>query len=259
MPAIPAWPAHNMVRIFVDQPLSCPMELALDGKNAHYVVTVMRHKPGQYVRLFDNRTGEYIAEITATTKKTAQLSITEKIKEREILPDFWLCAAPIKKPRMDFMVEKCCELGMARFVPVLTRRSVVDKVKPDKIMAHMVEAAEQCERNALPVLGEISPLKNLLNGWPEDRHLFFADERLHERHDDNTGDNGSFRKALRENAGAAALLIGPEGGFDDEEQALIRQCPQAIPISFGPRILRAETAAIAGMAIWMAGRGDWDG
>lgn len=252
MPATPAWPPQSAPRLFIDQPLALDATITLSGPQAHYLLNVMRISEGDAIKLFDNVSGEYLATVAARGKRDLALNVAGHLRAREEVPDFWACVAPIKRQRFDMMAEKLCELGVKRLVPVKTARAVVDKIKPERMMAHMIEAAEQCERTALPELGDLVSLDKLLDLWPADRHLFFADERLHE-----TG-NGSFRKALRENPGPGAILIGPEGGFSDAENAAINACPQSIPISLGPRILRADTAALAATALWMAGRGDWD-
>ena len=251
MPAIPAFPPHSVPRLFIDQPLETGMPVTLDGTPANYLANVMRLKAGDDVVLFDDRSGEYLARITEAAKRSVTLDITAHLRPREQVPDLWLCAAPIKRARFDWVAEKACELGVRRFIPVRTARGVVDKVKPDRLTAHMIEAAEQCERTALPELAELTPLASLLESWPADRHLFFADERLHARGE------GSFRKALVAHDGPAAILIGPEGGFTDAEGDMIRACAFAVPVSLGPRILRADTAAVAAVSLWMAGRGDW--
>ncbi len=252
MPATPAWPPASSPRLFIEQELGADMTVRLDGNGANYLANVMRQKVGDTVILFDDMTGSWAAEITHVERRSVELTTRERLKVREQCPDFWLCASPIKRARFDFMVEKACEMGVRRFVPVLTDRGVVDKIKPDRLRAHMIEAAEQCERNALPELSALTPLEALLRDWPEDRTLFFCDERLYE------SGEGSFRRAMVANEGPAAILVGPEGGFTDAENQMIRDCPQSVPVSLGPRILRAETAALAATALWMAGRGDWN-
>ncbi len=162
------------------------------------------------------------------------------------MPDLWLCQALVKKDRFGWIAEKACELGVARFVPVLTARCVVDKVKEDRLRTQMIEAAEQCERTALPEIAPLAKLEALLKNWPEGRTLYFCDERGGE----------AFGAVIK--TGPAAILIGPEGGFTDEENAAIRGHPSAVAVSLGPRILRADTAAIAALSIWMAKAGDWD-
>lgn len=245
MPATPAWPPASTPRLFVDQPLAEGAAVALDGAAANYLGNVMRLKPGDPVRLFDDRSGEWLAEVADTAKRAMRLTVTARLAPREAVPDLWLVAAPIKKGRIDWVAEKACELGVARLVPVLTRRTVVDRLNLDRLRSHMIEAAEQCGRTALPDLAEPARLDALLRAWPADRALYFADEA------------GGQPLAEVAKPGPAAILIGPEGGFTDEERAAIRAVPGAVGISLGPRILRAETAAAAAVAIWMAVAGDW--
>ena len=251
MPATPAYPPRSAPRLYVDVELSENAEIRLDGSHAHYLMKVMRIQQGAPVKLFDNRTGEYLAHVTTVGKRDLILLVDGKTRSRENVPDLWLLAAPIKKDRFNWIAEKATELGIAKLVPVQTARTQNSQIRPDKLRAHMIEAAEQCERTALPVLEPAQKLDGLLANWPTDRHLFFADERVHE-----TGE-GSFRKALVENEGPAAILIGPEGGFSDKERDAIRAMPQSVSVSLGPRILRADTAAVAAISLWMAERGDW--
>lgn len=244
----PAYPPHSTPRLFVDEPLSESSDIRIEGGQAHYLLHVMRLKEGAPVKLFDDRTGEYLATVTATGKRDLVLTIEAKLREREAAPDLWLCQALIKKDRLDWIAEKSCELGIARFVPVLTQRCVADKLKEDRLRSQMIEAAEQCERTVLPEIADLSKLDALLRDWPSDRTLLFCDERggLPIANVLNSGENAK-----------AAILIGPEGGFSDEENAAIRALPQTVSISLGPRILRADTAAIAAMAVWMSTCGDW--
>jgi 16S rRNA (uracil1498-N3)-methyltransferase len=246
MAATPAWPPRSTPRLFVDEELS-EGERRVDGPPAHYLLSVMRLKVGDAVKLFDDRTGEWLAVVEATGKRDLQVRVTTLLRPREPVPDLWLCAAPLKKGRVDWMAEKACELGVARLVPVLTRRAVVNKLNTDRLRAHMIEAAEQCDRTALPELADPVKLPALLRDWPADRALFFADE---------TGGEPAAA-AMRARPGPAAILIGPEGGFDDAERDAIRALPQAVGVGLGPRILRADTAAAAAVAIWMGAAGDW--
>jgi len=248
MPATPAWPPQSTPRLFVDRPLA-PGPLEIDGPAAHYLVAVMRTGVGDPVKLFDDRTGEWLALCRTSGKRRLTLEVTDQLRPREAAPDLWLCAAPLKKGRVDWMAEKACELGVARFVPVLTRRTVVDRPNTDRLRAHMVEAAEQCDRTALPELADPVRLATLLADWPAGRTLFFADE---------TGGAPALAAMLAGGA-SAAILIGPEGGFDAQERDAIRALPRAVGISLGPRILRADTAAAAAVALWMGAAGDWRG
>jgi 16S rRNA (uracil1498-N3)-methyltransferase len=252
MPATPAYPTHSAPRLYVDVELADGAEIRLDGSHAHYLLKVMRIKQRDPVKLFDDRTGEYLAHVTVLGKRDLILLIDGKTRDREAVPDLWLCAAPIKKDRFNWIAEKATELGVAKIMPVQTARTQGQGIKLEKLHAHMVEAAEQCERTALPSLDPLVKLTDMLEQWPTERHLFFADERIHE-----TGE-GSFCKALVAHDGPAAILIGPEGGFSDSENKLIRALPQSVAVSLGPRILRADTAAIAAISLWMAGRGNWN-
>lgn len=244
MIATPAWPPRSTPRLFVDQPLAVG-PLRIEGPQAHYLASVMRVKTGDPVRLFDDLTGEWLAVVAAAGRRDVTLDVTEQLSGREAVPDLWLVAAPLKKGRVDWMAEKACELGVARLVPVITHRTVVDRPKVERLRAHMIEAAEQCGRTALPEVAEPVKLPALLREWPAERALYFADEL----------GGAPAREAMK--PGAAAILIGPEGGFDDAEREAIRALPQAVGIGLGPRILRADTAAAAAVAIWMANAGDW--
>jgi 16S rRNA (uracil1498-N3)-methyltransferase len=245
MVATPAWPPASLPRLFVDRELAQDLALILEGPAAHYLGNVLRLTAGDRVKLFDDRSGEWLAELSEAGKKKVGLRVTEHLRPREPVPDLWLLFAPIKKGRIDWLVEKATELGAARLMPVVTRRTVVERVNVDRLRAHAVEAAEQCERTALPELDEPRKLEAVLREWPADRALYFADEA------------GGTPLGEAAAAGPAAILIGPEGGFTDEERAAIGAVKQAKAVSLGPRILRADTAAVAALSIWMSRVGDW--
>ncbi len=245
MPATPTWPPESAPRLFIDTSLAEGIEVVLDGSQANYLVNVMRLSAGAGVRCFDDRTGEWTAALVLVGKRDARLRIVAHLRPREAVPDLWLLAAPIKRQRIDWLAEKACELGVARLVPVLTRRTIVERLNPERLRARMIEAAEQCGRTALPELAEAARLEPLLADWPADRALIFADE------------TGGVPLAAAARPGPAAILIGPEGGFAAEERAAIRALPHALGIGLGPRILRAETAALAAVSVWMAAAGDW--
>ncbi|GGZ12017.1 16S rRNA (uracil(1498)-N(3))-methyltransferase [Novosphingobium colocasiae] len=247
MAATPAWPPRSAPRLFVPGPLAAGAQLSLEGGQAHYLAKVMRAKPGDAVVLCDDITGEWAAAVVEAGKRDVLLNVRERLRIREAVPDLWLCAALVKKPAFDLVLEKATELGVARVQPVLTRRCVADKLNDERARAILTEAAEQCARTALPALVAPARLDTLLAHWPEARTLFFADEQ-----------GGAPAAAeFAANPGPAALLVGPEGGFDDGERAAIRAHPRARAITLGPRILRAETATIAAAALWMGSAGDW--
>lgn len=247
MPATPAWPPRSAPRLFVPGPLGEGAALTVDGPQAHYLLKVMRVAEGDAVVLCDDETGEWTARVTAAGKRDLVLTPEVRTRPREDVPDFTLCVALLKKPNFDLVLEKATELGVRRVQPLLTRRCVADRLNPERARSIVVEAAEQCARTALPELTDVRKLDALLRDWPEDRALFFADE---------TGGEPAVT-AFAAHQGPAALLVGPEGGFDDAERSAIRALPQARPISLGPRILRGETATIAGTALWMGTKGDW--
>lgn len=247
MPATPAWPPKSAPRLFVEQVLEAGVQLSIDGPQAHYLARVMRVGPGDAVILCDDATGEWAARVALAGKRDLVLTVETMLRPRELVPDFTLCAALLKKDRFDLVLEKACELGVRRVQPVLTRRCVADKLNLERARAILTEAAEQCARTALPELLAPVKLDALLRDWESPRALFFADE--------SGGEPAASLFAAH--SGPAALLTGPEGGFDEAERAAIRALPQTRAITLGPRILRGETAAIAATALWMGTVGDW--
>lgn len=247
MPATPAWPPKSTPRLFVREFLGAQHAVEIDGNAAHYLSRVMRLGVGDVVILCDDATGEWAARIIHVGKREVMVETIDLLRPREAVPDLWLCPALLKKDRFDLVLEKATELGAARIAPVVTRRCVADKLNLERARAITTEAAEQCARTALPQLAEPVKLDALLAGWPEGRALFFADE--------NGGEPAAATFA--QHHGPAAILTGPEGGFDEAERAAIRAHPAARPITLGPRILRGETAAIAALSVWMASAGDW--
>lgn len=247
MPATPAWPPKSAPRLFVPQLLAGGEQIALDGPQAHYLSRVMRIAPGDAVILCDDQTGEWAARVIAAGKREVTVTCETLLRPREQVPDFTLCAALLKKDRFDLVLEKACELGVRRIQPVLTRRCVADKLNLERARSILIEAAEQCARTALPELLAPVKLEALLRDWGAERTLFFADE---------TG-GGNAAQHFAAFSGPAALLIGPEGGFDEAERAAVLALASARAITLGPRILRGETAVIAATALWMGTRGDW--
>lgn len=245
MPATPAWPPASTPRLFIDRSLGEATTITIDGAQAHYLANVMRLKTGDPVRLFDDRTGEWLARVTGTAKRSITLGLADNLRAREEVPDLWLLFAPIKKGPIDWLVEKATELGVSHLQPIVTRRTIVERLNLDRLRANMIEAAEQCDRTSLPRLGEPVKLPALLRDWDPARALLFADEA------------GGMPIGGAARPGAAAILIGPEGGFTPEEREMIRATAGAIGISLGPRILRAETAAAAAISAWMSQAGDW--
>ena len=231
-------------RLYVDLPLASGAVVTLPAPQSHYLAQVMRRQPGDVVRLFDGRSGEWAARLVAVGRKAVTATLEAQSSPQESVPDLWLCTAPLKKGRIDWVAEKACELGVARFVPVITRRTIVDKLNLDRLRAHMVEAAEQCGRTAVPEVAEPVSLAALLRDWPVDRALIFADEK------------GGAPLAKCCVPAPVGILIGPEGGFTDAEREAIHAVPGAIAVSLGPRILRADTAAAVAVGVWQTLAGD---
>ena len=221
--------------------------MGLDAGQANYLGNVLRLTEGGEVLLFDGVSGEWLARVVEAGKRRMILGVVEATRAQEAVPDLTLAFAPIKKGRIEFLVEKAVELGVARLEPVITRRTIVDKLNLERMRSHIVEAAEQCGRTALASIVEPVKLAAFLKALDPARTLYFADE------------TGGEAAASAFQPGPATILIGPEGGFTLEEGEAIRALPNAKPISLGPRILRAETAALAAIAAWMAAVGDWQG
>ena len=243
MPAIPAWPPKSLPRLFVPSMLGEGARVELDASHANYLGNVLRLGAGAQLLVFDGQSGEWLARIAEAAKKRMTLLVERKTREAEAVPDVWLAFAPVKRAQTDWLVEKATELGAARLIPVMTRRTIAERVKLERLQAIAIEAAEQCGRTALPEIGEPLALAQLLKG--PDRALYFADEQ------------GGEPVASAFRPGPATILIGPEGGFTDGERALVHAAPNSVAISLGPRILRAETAALAALASYMALAGDW--
>lgn len=245
MPATPAWPPKSLPRLYVDTPLEDGAAVELDAAQANYLGNVMRKGMGDELLIFDGRSGEWLASIAETGRKRMALRVERQTREPETLPGLTLAFAPVKRAQTDWLVEKATELGVAHLQPVMTRRTMAERVKLERLRAIAIEASEQCGRTILPVIAEPIPLEGFLQQQDEKRRLYFADEQ------------GGQAAASAFAAGPAVILIGPEGGFEDGERAAIRAAPNAVAISLGPLVLRAETAALAASAAWMAVAGGW--
>ncbi|WP_103257835.1 16S rRNA (uracil(1498)-N(3))-methyltransferase [Tabrizicola aquatica] len=234
------------IRLHVDQPLAPGQAVALSPDQAHYLVGVMRLGLGDPVLLFNGRDGEWRATLTHAAKRGAIVTCDRQTRPLHLPPDLWLLFAPIKKARTDFIVEKAVELGVARILPVQTRHTNSERIRQDRLQAHALEAAEQCGATYVPEVADLIPLDKLMAKWPEGRRLYWCDESA-------AGQPAS----LTATTGPAAILIGPEGGFSADEAQRLRARPDTVPLSLGPRILRADTAAVAAITLWQAACGDW--
>ncbi len=237
------------IRLFVDAALGPGTEVALAPDQAHYLFNVMRAAHGDRVAVFNGRDGEWLAAVTRTAKLGGALTCRAPGRPQRRPPDLWLIFAPIKRARTDFIVEKATELGCARIQPVFTQRTNAERLRLDRLRAHAVEAAEQCGENYVPDLGTPVKLGALLDAWDPLRRLMFCDESR-----DAVPAATALTGAPR---GPWAVLIGPAGGFAPEEAARLRSLPFVLPVTLGPRILRADTAACAALTLWQAAMGDW--
>lgn len=236
------------IRLCVTQALAPGQTIPLDRDQSNYLFGVMRLKSAARVLLFNGIDGEYLAEVTAANKRNGTLTCLQQTRPLQMPPDLWLLFAPIKKARTDFIVEKSTEMGVAQIMPVRTRFTNSDRIRQDRLQAHALEAAEQCGGTYVPKVTDIRKLDAVLDDWPEDRQLIFCDEAL------------IGAKQILETQSEIkkwAILIGPEGGFSDDERAKLSALPFVTKISLGPRILRADTAAIAALTLWQSTLGDW--
>ncbi|MDP3739326.1 MAG: 16S rRNA (uracil(1498)-N(3))-methyltransferase [Hyphomonadaceae bacterium] len=247
-------------RLYVTPDLGEGLEIPVDSDQAHYLTRVMRLAAGDPVRVFNGRHGEFDASLAASTKSTATLKLGQQTRQQQGVPDVWLLFAPLKKARTDFVVEKATELGASEILPVLTERTDADTVRTDRLQRIAIEAAEQAERLDVPRIHEAAKLPALLASWKPDRVLIYADEAGEDAAKPWGGEAGRAAPAasgLEVLKAPAAILIGPEGGFSPAERKRLRELPYVRPVSLGPRILRAETAAVAALALYQALAGDW--
>jgi 16S rRNA (uracil1498-N3)-methyltransferase len=235
------------VRLYVDQPLGTGQAVALGPEAANYLFNVMRLARGGHVALFNGRDGEWQGEVVEAGKRQGIALCQTQTAPQVMPPDLWLLFTPVKKDRTAFIVEKAVELGVARLMPVATRHMNSERWRVDKQTAHAVEAAEQCGATFVPAVDDLQPLDRVVSQWPEGRALYWADETLAK---------GSLTPAAVI-AGPAAILIGPEGGFSEDEKTRLRALPFVRPLALGQRILRAETAALAALVLWQSTVGDW--
>ncbi|MEL7490522.1 MAG: 16S rRNA (uracil(1498)-N(3))-methyltransferase [Pseudomonadota bacterium] len=251
------------IRLHLNQQLGDGAEASLSAEQVHYLRTVMRRQEGDALLVFNARDGEYAAVINSLSKKTGLVTLGARTRVAESEPDLWLLFAPIKRGPVDIIAQKATELGVSVLAPVSTERTNAGRVNTERLSAIATEAAEQCDRLSVPEVRTLQKLEKALADWPHDRLLIFCDEAGENEDDAWGGREGRAAPMLevlrtRENAAeSAAILIGPEGGFSREERALLRAKPYVAPVTLGPRILRADTAAIAAVTLWQAACGDF--
>ncbi|HEY8579774.1 MAG TPA: 16S rRNA (uracil(1498)-N(3))-methyltransferase [Beijerinckiaceae bacterium] len=242
----------NAQRLFLDSPLSAGARVALSRDQANYLLNVLRLPTGAALYVFNGRDGEWKARLDAQGKRDAALTVEEQARPQDAPCDLHYLFAPLKHARLDYMTQKAVEMGASRLTPVITRRTQAQRVNTERMRANVVEAAEQCGVLTVAEVDEPQKLEAVLARWPADRLLVFCDE------DATPGDPvAALRRAAGETARPLAVLIGPEGGFDPAERRLLNGAPNVVALSLGPRILRADTAAVAALAVVQTALGDW--
>ena len=236
-------------RLYCEQTLSVRSELILPREASHYLVTVLRSGDGAPVRLFNAIDGEWQCVISHANRKAARVTCDVRLREATPPPDIDYLFAPLKSARLDYLAQKATEMGARRIRPVITRHTVADKVNLDRLRANAVEAAEQCNMVYVPDVAEPEKLRDVLASWPDDRTLIFCDERA--------GQANPIDTLKQVKSGLLAVLLGPEGGFSEEERNMILSLPNVVALSLGPRIMRADTAAVAVLALVQSVLGDW--
>lgn len=245
----------SIIRLYIDQSISNDAQLTLSAEQAHYLTSVMRKTVGEPLHIFNGTDGEWLAEISEAKKKHCLITVKESLRNQENGPDLTLCFAPIKKQRLDFIMEKATELGVTCFQPIITSRTITSKIRSDRLKAQVIEASEQCERLDIPNVLEELNFRDFIQGLDRDKHLVILDER---------GTAEPVHKVLsqlgQEDADKSksyAIVVGPEGGFSPEEFTQLEKRANISKVSVGPRVLRADTAALAAISCWQSVLGDW--
>lgn len=236
-------------RLYIDADLAAGVPLTLGKEQSLYLAAVLRKTAGDEVVLFNGRDGAWLARLTGDSKKSVALELVQQIAPQTPPSDLWYGFAPLKTERLDYVIQKAVEMGAGTIQPVLTRFTQVSRLKHERLVANAIEAAEQCEVLSVPIVEPEVTLDRLIDSWPADRRLILADE--------GEASSSPVEVLGRLRGQKVGILIGPEGGFSDEERARLRALPYVVPISLGPRILRADTAAVAALAVIQAIIGDW--
>ena len=236
-------------RLYIEPDLAAGGQLTLGKEQSLYLAAVLRKQVGDEVVVFNGRDGAWLARLAGDSKKSVMIDLVERIAEQTPVSELWYGFAPLKTERLDYVIQKAVEMGAGTIQPVLTRFTQVNRLKHDRLVANAIEAAEQCEVLSVPVVEPEVTLERLLDGWLDDRVLVFADE--------GAAASSPVETLLGLKGKKIGVLIGPEGGFSDAERARLHALPYVVPISLGPRILRADTAAVAALALIQAIIGDW--
>jgi 16S rRNA (uracil1498-N3)-methyltransferase len=242
----------NAPRLFIDAPLQAGARIALDRGQANYLLNVLRLKAGESVLIFNGQDGEWRAEVEVEGRKAAGLVCVERTREQGAAPDIIYAFAPLKHARLDYMVQKAVEMGAGVLQPILTRRTQASRVNLERMRSNAAEAAEQCGILSIPEVREEENLERFLKGLEKDRLVVFCDENA------PVSNPVEALAKLGNNQAGLAVIVGPEGGFTDQERALVAAHERCVCVSLGPRILRADTAAVAALAIVQAVLGDWN-
>lgn len=240
---------YRMQRLFLPHPMQANGEVEPDPQQTHYLINVLRMQHGTQLLVFNGADGEWLASMAEVTRKKVRLSLMTQVRPQPAQSDLVYCFAPLKQGRLDYTVQKAVEMGAGVLQPVLTQHTQMSNIGIDRIRANVIEAAEQCGILAIPEVREVVKLDRLIWEWEPGRRLIFCDEGA------ETNNPVPALQAIAEQK--LGLLIGPEGGFSEEERQQLRALPYVTPIPLGPRILRADTAAVAAMAVIQATIGDW--
>ena len=249
------------IRLFIDTSFAAARRLEVSESQAHYLIHVMRLPNASRVAVFNGRDGEWSAVMERSGKRGCFLTLTSAVRAQTHVPDLWLLFAPVKRAALAYLVQKATELGISRLQPIRTARTIVTRVNEDRLRANMIEAAEQSDRLCVPELGPYEDLGAVLDGWDPERKVIYCDESG----DDATATwGGASGRAdelstvlAQEKPGPWGILLGPEGGFSPTERQYLRSLSYIVPVSLGPRIMRADTAAIAALSVWQSVLGDW--
>ena len=236
------------IRIYFNQDLAQVSEVLPDEAQTHYLNNVLRVEDGEVIAGFDGKNGEYALLVKKSGKKKLSLLRQEKLRDFYLPPDLWLLFAPVKKDKTDFIIEKACELGVRKIIPTMTEHTISEKVRLERYQAQAIEACEQCRRLEIPEIAAPQTLNEILKLWPQNRTLYYMDE---------TGNGINITTAFANSNPPAAILVGPEGGFSNDELKNLAQQKFTQGVSLGQRILRAETAVAAALSCWQAMCGDW--
>ena len=243
--------AREHIRLYIDTDLTQGAQIALSREQAHYLRNVLRRSAGDMLGLFNGRDGEWRASILDLGKQACRVELREQLQAQSSVPDVWLLCAPVKRTRLEIIAEKAAELGVREIHPVITDYTNAPRVNTDRLSAIMIEAAEQCGLVSIPKMQAPEKLHAVLDNWPSERQILFCDES-------GAGSSALARLQAAPPNKPWAVLTGPEGGFSPTERARLHAMPQSLAVSLGPRILRADTAAIAALALWQSVCGDWD-